>query len=103
MTDRSAVFETQRYKRGRIEGDKLTRALIDAASRGLRSNCSQPEVKHLCTSEYDSDRAIAALACHGCVVWAECGEAAEARQETWGVWQAKDYSRRPGRPRPQAE
>jgi hypothetical protein len=101
--DREAVLNTGRYIRGRVEGDKLTRALIDAASRGQRPNCGDVEIHRWWTSEHDSERALAALRCHGCVVFDPCGEAAEARQEVWGVWASKDHSRRPGRAKPRPE
>jgi hypothetical protein len=94
MTDpRAAVFDTARYKRGRVEGDRLTRALVEAASKGLRPNCRQPETHHYWTSEHDSERAQAALWCTGCVVFEPCGEAAAARQERFGVWASVDRTR----------
>jgi hypothetical protein len=101
--DRSAVFATQRYKRGRVEGDRLTRALLDAANKGLRPHCSQPETHDYWISEHEGERAQAALWCRRCPEFTPCGQAAEARQEVWGVWASKDFSRRPGQPKPQAE
>jgi hypothetical protein len=80
-TDRSGALDTARYRRGRIEGDKLTRALINAAAAGQRPNCSNVETHSYWTSEHDGERALAALWCHGCVVFDPCGQAAEARQE----------------------
>jgi Transcription factor WhiB len=99
MTDREGVLDTGRYKRGRVEGDRLTRALMVAASRGQRPNCSDAG-SWMWTAEDDHARAQAALLCHDCVVFESCGEAAAARQETWSVW---GFSVRPGRPKPQAE
>jgi hypothetical protein len=87
------------YSRGRIEADRLTRALIDAAVQGLRPHCSDPGTRDLWLSEHDGERAQAAILCHGCPVFEPCGTAAAARQETWGVWASKDYSRKPGRKR----
>lgn len=77
----------------------LTRSLIQAASRGLRPHCSQPETHSYWTSEHEGERAHAALWCTGCPVWVECGEAAEANDERHGVWAGVDRSVRPGRGR----
>ena len=69
MTDpRAAVFDTARYKRGRVEGDRLTRALVEAASKGQKPNCSQPETHSYWTSEHEGETALAAIWCTGCPV-----------------------------------
>jgi Transcription factor WhiB len=88
------VVDTLLYQRGRIEGDLLTRALLDAAVAGLRPHCSDPPSRHLWLSEHEGERAEAVKLCSGCPVLAECDEAAEARQERFGVWAGKDRTKR---------
>jgi hypothetical protein len=39
----------------------------------------------------------AIMLCDHCPVLTVCRDTAELRQETWGVWGGKDFSRRPGR------
>lgn len=98
MTDpRAAVFDTARYKRGRVEGDRLTRALVEAASKGQKPNCSQPETHHYWTSEHEGETALAAIWCTGCPVLEPCGQSAIANDERWGVWGGIDMTIRPGR------
>jgi Transcription factor WhiB len=75
----------------------LTRALITMAQRNERPRCSDPVDHERWTSEDAADREIAAACCIGCPVISECREAAIANDERWGVWGAKDLSRRPGR------
>jgi len=91
----SPVDRTANFLRGRIEGDLLTRALVDLAAVGQRPHCSDPGTRDLWLSEHDGERAQAALLCHGCPVFAPCGTAAAARQETWGRWAGRDFSRKP--------
>jgi Transcription factor WhiB len=81
----------------RRASDKLTVALLNAAVRGERAHCSDPATHHYWTSEHPAERSLAALACRGCPVAAECLAAAIANDERWGVWGGKDFSRRPGR------
>lgn len=44
------------------------------------------------TSEDPESRALAALGCAPCPVWGPCGAAAEAGQESAGVWAGHDRS-----------
>jgi hypothetical protein len=81
-------------RRGRVEGDRLTRALLDAASAGLRPHCSDAASKHLWLSESESERAEASRLCIGCPVLGECRAAATARRERFGVWGMKDSTPR---------
>jgi hypothetical protein len=76
--------------------DALTRALINLAAAGERTHCSDPESHHLWLSDDESDRAVAAQLCIGCPVWQECGAAAKARRERFGVWASVDRTVRPG-------
>jgi hypothetical protein len=88
------IVESVIYRRGKVQGDRLTRALIDLAAAGLRPHCSDPETHHLWTSEHRGERAEAALLCLGCPALDPCGTAAEARHERWGVWAGVDRSPR---------
>jgi hypothetical protein len=81
--------------RGRIEGDRLTRALINAAARGVRPRCGDYETSYMWLSEDAPDRQLAALMCVGCVVLDPCREV--GRYQTFGVYGAVDVTRRPGR------
>jgi hypothetical protein len=76
----------------RLASDKLTIAPLTIAVKGQRAHCSDVATHHYWTSEHPAERARAALACHGCPVGRECGEAAEANDERWGVWNAVDRS-----------
>jgi Transcription factor WhiB len=86
----SLIAQTVTYRRGRIEADRLTTALLNAAAAGRRPNCSDPPSRHLWLSEDEGERREAAKLCTGCCVADACGEAAEARQERFGVWAGKD-------------
>jgi len=46
-------------------------------------------------SEELKDRRKAARLCSGCPALAECGEAARARGERFGVWGGADFTRNP--------
>jgi hypothetical protein len=81
----------------RAASDALTLALINAASKGLRPHCSDPTTHRYWLSEHESERATAVLLCDHCPVLTVCGDTAELRQETWGVWGGVDRSVRPGR------
>jgi hypothetical protein len=72
--------------RGRAESERLTRALITIASCGLRTHCSDPGTSELWLSEHEAERAEAVKLCRGCPVIQPCGQAAEERDERWGVW-----------------
>ena len=65
--------------------DRLTKALIAAAARGLRTPCVQPELGYLWLHEYEQERAVAAVLCGGCPLGLECWDAARARDERFGV------------------
>jgi hypothetical protein len=49
--------------RGHLEGDTLTRALINAAARGIRPRRGDSETAYLSLSEHDGERAIAVMLC----------------------------------------
>jgi hypothetical protein len=82
--------------------DQLTIALLNMAARGERTHCSDPTSHHLWLSEDQRDRDIATKLCTHCPVIVECGQAAAARDERWGVWGGRDRSIRPERPKKQA-
>jgi hypothetical protein len=75
----------------------FNRALITMAARGERPRCSDPIDHQLWTSEDQQDRDIATAWCTGCQVLAICHQAADERDERWGVWGGRDRSARPGR------
>lgn len=83
--------------RMRAASDQRKKALLADAARGVRPRCSDPETHDYWTSEHAGHRALAALWCHGCPVFAECGEFAAAHDERWGVWAGVDRSVRPGK------
>jgi hypothetical protein len=74
----------------RKASEQLTRALLANAARGFRPRCSDRQTHSYWTSEYPTERALAALWCHGCPVSIECGEFAAAHDERWGVWAGVD-------------
>jgi hypothetical protein len=84
-------------RRGRVEGDHLTKALLDAAVAGLRPHCSEAGMGGLWLSELESERSEAVKLCAGCPVLAECRAVAVARRERFGVWGARDFTKRPGK------
>jgi hypothetical protein len=43
-------------------------------------------------SEHPAERQLAALMCGGCPVISECGDAADANGERFGVWSGRDYT-----------
>jgi hypothetical protein len=77
----------------------LTRALVVAATQGQRAPCSDLAIRDHWTSERETERRQAARWCieWQCPVLTECGQAAEANDERWGVWGAVDRSVRPGK------
>jgi Transcription factor WhiB len=77
--------------------DQLTMALINAASQGLRPHCSDPTTHRLWLSEHESERQVAVMLCRHCPVLTVCRDTAEQRDERFGVWGGRDFSRRPGR------
>lgn len=70
--------------------DRLTRSLVELASRGARPPCGDWRERHLWTSELAEDRAAAVELCAGCPVLLPCGDAAEAAGERWHVWAGVD-------------
>jgi Transcription factor WhiB len=83
--------------RGRVAGERLTRALLNLGAQELRTHCSDPASHHLWLSEYADERASAAEMCIGCPVLTECDRAATARlEERFGVWGGVDYTKRQG-------
>ena len=76
---------------------KLNTALITMASQGSRPRCADPIDHQLSTSEDQHDRDIAAARCTGCQVLVLCHQAAEEREEKWGVWGGRDRTIRPGK------
>jgi hypothetical protein len=85
-------------RRGLAETEHFTRALINLAAQGLRTHCSDPGTSELWLSEHKAERREAAKLCRGCPVIEQCGRAAEARDEKFGVWAAVDRTRLPSRP-----
>jgi hypothetical protein len=76
--------------------DQLTRALRDMAARGERHHCSDVG-SWLWLSEHPAERQLAAHLCRGCPVFDPCGQAAEERDERFGVWGGVDRTVTPGR------
>ena len=79
--------------RGRVESAILTRALVDLAGRGERPHCSDPGSSDLWLSDRKAERREAVKLCRGCPVFDPCGQAAQARQERFGVWAGVDMTR----------
>ena len=79
--------------KGQQASDALTIALLTAAANGLRAHCSDWATHHYWLSEFEAERALAVRACRGCPVFTECGDAARANREQWGVWAGKDHSK----------
>ena len=88
---------------GATAAERLTKALIDVSTSGVRVPCTDPEVSYLWLSEHDDERAMATTMCPGCPVQLECWSAARAQDLTWGVWGSVDFTREPNRPRPDTE
>ena len=84
-------------RRGREASDRLTQALITMAAEGLRPRCYDPESYWMWLSEHPAERQLAALMCGGCPLLTECGDAAEANGERFGVWASVDRTRAPGK------
>jgi Transcription factor WhiB len=77
--------------------DELNRALLSLAADGDRPRCSDPITRELWTAEHAAHRAIAVKWCKRCPVLVLCRQAAEERNEQFGVWGGVDRSIRPGR------
>jgi hypothetical protein len=57
--------------KGRQASDRLTIALLTAASQGLRAHCSDVATHHYWLSEYPEERALAVRTCVGCPVFVD--------------------------------
>jgi hypothetical protein len=78
----------------------FSQALRELAARDLTTPCSADEISHLWLSELAGERRQAAKWCRSSPLIAECGEAASARQERFGVFSGIDRTKNPsGRPR----
>jgi hypothetical protein len=84
--------------KGAPASDALNRALLELATKRLRTHCSDPESHHLWLSEDAADRRIATTLCIGCPVIIECGTAATARRERFGVWGRSRSNKRVQKP-----
>jgi hypothetical protein len=73
--------------------DRLTRALVTLASRGLRTHCSQLEIHSRWLSDSQQEREVAAKLCRSCPVLRECAEV--GRYERFGVFGGVDRTPRP--------
>jgi hypothetical protein len=83
---------SQKRARAAVASDQLTMALVKLAARGRRPRCGEPADHGLWLSEDLAERELAARLCAGCPVLAECGAAAEASGERFGVWGGRDRS-----------
>ena len=86
---------TRTAKRGQEETLTLTKALRSLWASGLRTPCSDSEVSHWWLSEEPRERRKAVRLCRDCPVVGECGAAARARGEMFGVWGGIDHTRNP--------
>jgi Transcription factor WhiB len=75
--------------------DGLNRALSSLAAAGDRPRCADPITRELWTAELAAHRAIAVKWCKRCPVLVLCRQAAEERDEQFGVWGGVDRSIRP--------
>jgi hypothetical protein len=75
--------------------DALTRALVNAASRGQRPRCGDYETSYLWLSEDEQDRKQAALLCTGCPIFQPCNDV--GRHQRFGVFGGRDTTVRPGK------
>jgi hypothetical protein len=74
--------------------DRLTVALITAASQGSRPHCSDAG-SWLWLSEDPADRRQAAAMCSGCPVFDPCDEVGQ--HQRFGTWAGRDRTRPPGK------
>ena len=88
----AATMTTTRLRAEAEAGERLTRALIDAAARGVRPRCGDYETSYLWLSELEHERQRAARLCADCVVIAECDEV--GKHQRFGTWAGVDRSRR---------
>src|SRR5687768_4347347 len=73
--------------------ERLTRALVNIAARGLRTHCSQPEIHSWWLSDSQQEREVAARLCRGCPVLEPCREVGQYQR--FGVWGSVDRTPRP--------
>jgi Transcription factor WhiB len=92
LTATAKLDTTARCALRAIASERLIKALVDLAARGLRTHCSDPGTSELWLSESEAERAEAAQLCSGCPVFGPCGEAAEANRERFGVWAGRDVT-----------
>lgn len=86
---------TATHIRAGAASDALTRALVNAASRGIRPRCGDYETSYLWLSEDAGERMRAQRLCHGCPVMDPC--AVVGAHQRFGVWGGRDYTRPPGK------
>ena len=77
--------------------ERLAKALIDLATQGLRTHCSDPETGHLWLSDLEAERRLAVRLCSNCPVIMECWDASVAQREEFGVWAGQDRTVRHAR------
>ncbi|HEX8509731.1 MAG TPA: WhiB family transcriptional regulator [Propionibacteriaceae bacterium] len=82
--------------------EALTLALVTMASRGQRPRCGDPVTGEMWLSDISEERSTAAGWCAGCPVLVECGQAAAATGEAFGVWGGVDRTPKPQRQRQEA-
>lgn len=70
--------------------ERLTRALVELASRGHRPPCGDYGRGELWLSDDPDDRRLAASWCYGCPILDLCHDAAEEKDERFGVWAGID-------------
>jgi hypothetical protein len=86
MTTRATpIASSVVFARGKVEGDRFTRALVDLAAPGARTHCSGPGTAGFWLSENEAERAEAVKLCRSRLVIEPYGQAAEARGEKFGV------------------
>ena len=74
-------------------GEWETRRFQHAADELIRRGITIPCVGGaLWLSEDQAERSEAMRLCGGCLLTELCGDAADARSESFGVWAGKDYS-----------
>jgi hypothetical protein len=98
--ERDRSMTTTRLRAEAQASDALTRALINAASRGERPRCGDAEVAWMFLDEDPRHRAIAATYRAGCPVFEPCDEV--GRHQTFGTYASKDRTVRPGRRKEEA-
>jgi hypothetical protein len=82
---------------GTRESEAFRKALQRIIKAGLHTHCSDVRTRHMWLSESAEDRAVAAKWCTECPVFQECGAAARARGEQFGVWAGEDMTQGQGK------